>query len=276
MPQQSGRIDLSVFLVDDGSTDGTSESVKDWFPAVHLIRGSGNLYWTGAMRVAFQAATSADTPGGFTHYLWLNDDTMLEEDALERMTSTHHRMKEQMEAELIVVGSVVDPESGRTTYGGIRRLEPLPFIYRLGPSDTPRRCHTMHGNCVLVPAAITETVGNLDEALTHGRGDLDYGLRATGAGFTVWTSPGVLGTCPGHPIGAWRNLRIPLRRRLQALHEPKYAMREKVIVARRHYGFLWFLSPVAVYAYIFLSHPLGWFQRALTRLQHGSTEPASK
>ena len=47
---------LEVFLIDDGSTDGTSNAVSSLYPAVHLIAGDGNLYWNGGMRVAFAAA----------------------------------------------------------------------------------------------------------------------------------------------------------------------------------------------------------------------------
>jgi GT2 family glycosyltransferase len=123
----------------------------------------------------------------------------------------------------------------------------------------------MHANCVLLPVAVTAALGNLDGTLTHARGDIDYGLRASRSGIGVFTCAGIMGTCTGNPIGAWRDLRLPLRRRLQALHEPKYALEEKVRIARRHYGLLWFLSPLAVYLYIFLSQPLGWLQRLIER-----------
>ena len=35
-----------VYLVDDASTDGTSEAIKQNFPQVNIIQGNGNLFWS--------------------------------------------------------------------------------------------------------------------------------------------------------------------------------------------------------------------------------------
>src|SRR5215213_1125781 len=67
-----------VFLVDDGSTDGTREAVEAQFSNVTILRGNGTLFWCGGMRKAFAAAAPSDPD----HYLWLNDDTRLDPDAL--------------------------------------------------------------------------------------------------------------------------------------------------------------------------------------------------
>jgi GT2 family glycosyltransferase len=114
----------------------------------------------------------------------------------------------------------------------------------------------MEGNCVLIPDAIARQVGNIDTALVHNRGDFDYGLRAAQLGYGIWVAPGLYATCERDAV-EWRTPRLPLRHRLGALHESKYALDQKVLVARSHYGPLWFLAPLAVYAYIFLSHPFG-------------------
>jgi GT2 family glycosyltransferase len=40
---------FDVFLVDDGSTDGTSDAIKEGFTQVNIIQGNGNLFWNRGM-----------------------------------------------------------------------------------------------------------------------------------------------------------------------------------------------------------------------------------
>lgn len=43
---------FDVFLVDDESTDGTSEAIKSEFPEVSIIKGDGSLFWNRGMYTA--------------------------------------------------------------------------------------------------------------------------------------------------------------------------------------------------------------------------------
>src|SRR5579875_4150500 len=61
------QISLHVVLLDDASTDGTAEAVREAFPDVQLMRGTGQLYWNRGMRMAFAEALRR----GFDFYLWL-------------------------------------------------------------------------------------------------------------------------------------------------------------------------------------------------------------
>ena len=56
---------LEVYLVDDCSTDGTSEAVTNFFPNVNIIRGNGNLYWNQGMRLAWKTSVKKKHPRFF-------------------------------------------------------------------------------------------------------------------------------------------------------------------------------------------------------------------
>lgn len=196
--QRDADADVHPYVLDDSSSDGTPEAVKKRHPDVTLLSGDGTLFWNGGMRRAFAAALERD----YDSYLWLNDDTRLDDDALAQLLGTHEQLVANGEGEAIVAGSTRDPDSGVVTYGGVLRTSPWrPLRFRLiSPGSQPLPCDTMNGNCVLIPRTIARHLGNLDPGFTHSLGDWDYGLRARAAGFSVWIAPGTLATCSHNPI----------------------------------------------------------------------------
>lgn len=233
-----GRHQVSVILVDDGSTDGTADAVGAQFPEVEVLRGSGELFWNGAVRVAFEQARRGD----HDFYVLLNDDTHLVPDALATLLATHCRVTRASVNGSIVVGSVSDPTTGRLSYGGWRsvsRLNPAD-CRRVMPAAEPVECDTMNGNCVLIPREVVERIGNLDSAFTHGMGDWDYGFRARRAGCKLWVAPGYLGTCAANPGLAARRKTEGTWDRWRRLVGPKgVPPREWLVFTRRHSGPLW-------------------------------------
>ena len=56
-----GRYTFSIWMTDDGCTDGTADAVVSAFPQVNIIHGDGSLYWNRGMCAAWEAA-SASSP----------------------------------------------------------------------------------------------------------------------------------------------------------------------------------------------------------------------
>ena len=46
--------DIVFLVVDDGSKDGTREAIEQLPYLVKILKGSGNFYWAGGMRVGIQ------------------------------------------------------------------------------------------------------------------------------------------------------------------------------------------------------------------------------
>jgi GT2 family glycosyltransferase len=237
--QKAEAIRFAVFLVDDGSTDGTGDAVNSLFPQVKVLQGNGTLFWNGGMRVAFAAAVRES----FDAYLFLNDDTTLYSDALKNIIVCASRWL-AAGGPAIVVGSTKSPDSGKHSYGGIA-MRPDGFVLRL-EKVTPDEslaigCDTMNGNVALIPSEIAAVVGNLDKRFHHQFGDLDYGLRAKRAGFNVVVAPGYAGECLSNsPNGTWRDSSLTFRKRWKNLTSPKgVPLGEWFFFTRRHYGWRW-------------------------------------
>lgn len=231
---------LDVYLVDDGSIDGTGDAVKANYPTVNIIIGDGNLYWNGGMRVAFATAMQK----GFDYYLWLNDDTFLYPEAIECLLTTAHSSMGNGNIHPLVVGST-ENNDGNTTYGGyIRSFFWCPLKFKLvEPKKVAVECDTTNGNCLLISNFAALRLGNLDKHFIHQMGDLDYGLRAKKEGLRILVMPGYAGRCERNlPHNTFMDKELSVRIRLQLFMGKKgIPFRSWLIFSRRHGGFLWWL-----------------------------------
>lgn len=184
---------LHVYLVDDGSDDGTYESVRQKFPLVSLHRGSGELFWNQGMRTAFESARL----GNHDYHLWLNSDTVLARDAIAKLVRLTASLAEVSPA-AIVSGSTVDADTCELTSSAyrFRSLRLFMSLEKISPPTCTTPCDTVDGTCLLVPREIYQSLGNLSGEFRHSLGDIDYGLRARNEGFRVFLAPGIYGKSP--------------------------------------------------------------------------------
>ena len=199
---------LDVFLVDDGSTDGTSEAIAKQFPQVRLIQGSGDLFWNRGMHLAWKTATEHKA---YDYYLWLNDDTFILDEAIAEVIECSRASEETF----LVCGAVCSRTNGQFTYGG--RVQGGEVI----PNGSVQSCNEINGNCVLVPAEVYQTAGMLDPIFPHAIGDYEYGFRVQKHGFKVVTTRKYIGYCERNEfLPKWCYSDVPFLERLKVLYSP--------------------------------------------------------
>ena len=171
-----------VFLVDDGSVDGTGAKVRATYPTVCVIEGSGSLFWAKGMRKAWEIAA---TEGKWDYYLWLNDDVMLKSDALSGLRSDYDKLTTAS----VLVGAC--EYEGQCTYSATDSKD-----RKLAPNGQPQAADGwFNGNVVLVPEPVFEKVGMISPAYTHARADYDYAERLKSAGVAFYVSSAYVGSC---------------------------------------------------------------------------------
>ena len=253
--QVSHGVDLSVIVTDDGSTDGTADAISKRWNDVTVLFGDGNLYWTRGMRLAMDFAMVQKVD----FIWWVNDDTMMDSDALSRMLSVFTDKKTSESDAPIIVGAIRDEKSQKLTYGGFLHTNPVihPLRFQFLPvSDTPQRCDVFNGNCVLIPAKVVETIGPLDTASIHSTGDFEYALRARKFGFEAWVVPNYVGRCSRNPEkGTWKDMSLSLLKRYKLLFSTKgIPVSQRFHYYKKHGGPFWiFIFPLVYFRPIMMS-----------------------
>lgn len=231
--------ECNVYLVDDQSTDGTKETVNKEFPQVHIIMGTGNLFWSKGMYTAWKEAIK----GNYDYYLWLNDDIEL----------YPFFFKELMECNqwgggnCIISGLIENFDHTRILYGGSNSQKRL-----IAASDIPQSIHFMNGNVVLIPSSVVSTIGIIDSKYHHDLGDVDYGLTAIEHGIKVLSTRKAVAAGYSNNFCRVRKWGTTLKERLKKLNSPlgsppsiNFYYRKKhfgILNASIYYVYLYFIN----------------------------------
>ena len=187
----SQQANFSIVVIDDASTDGSYEWISSNYPSVHLLKGTGNLWWSGGINLGVRYAIdqlAAD------YILWWNNDIISDPNYFKNLihvlenneTSTVIGSKiylAQKENTVWSMGGLFDPYTGEKDMigRGVPDSESFNEIVE---------CDWLPGMGTVIHRSVYDKIGMLDEKnFPQYHGDSDFTYRAKLAGFNIIVNP---------------------------------------------------------------------------------------
>jgi GT2 family glycosyltransferase len=224
--RELGSADTRVVVVDNGSTDGSVEAVREQHPEVDLVENGHNLGFSGGNNAGIRHALEH----GATWAVLVNNDAVLAPDAVERLRAA---ATARPSAGMLAGKLFFDEPPDRIWFAGQRFWPALGYSGRphgYGRSDAPRYrrpgpTDRAVGAFMAVSRTAVERIGLLDDELFAYVEDVDWSLRARSAGFEVWFVPDAV---------AWHRVSGSTGGERASTHALYYGVRNTIAVCERH------------------------------------------
>lgn len=175
-----------IVVVDNGSTDGSVEAIRELFPDVAIIENGENLGFTGGNNVGLRYALAQETD----YALLLNNDTEVAPDFLSRLVQAA-----EADPRIGIAGPTIyyyaRPDLIWSAGGMINRSRGQTRMIGLNEQDTgqyslaPHEVDFVTGCALLVKRAVMEQVGLLDERFFAYYEEAEWCVRARKGGFKI-------------------------------------------------------------------------------------------
>lgn len=185
-----------VYIVDDGSTDGTSAMLKNEFEGmlnIRLVHGDGNLWWAGGIKTGIDYSIQGDQDDDFM--MTLNNDVTLFPGFLEEAVKLSHKYPDSF-----IGGISVDNGDNQKIVATGWRMVSWPFAYTKRVwwpgtlSDLLNEPEVIDvdfvpGTATIIPVHLVKKFGTVNPSiLPHYHADSEYAYRLKKNGVPVLIS----------------------------------------------------------------------------------------
>jgi GT2 family glycosyltransferase len=181
-PELGSAPGRSCIVVDNGSSDGSVERIREAFPWVRMVPLAQNCGYAGGCNAGMRVAVEE----GVDFLLLLNNDAVVEPGSLGVMMSAALDPRNHRYGMLNpIIVELRRPDHIWSAGGRVRLASCSIGNRRSAPADREQiaPCDFATGCCLLVRHQVVREIGMLDEGLFAYLEDVDWSLRARQAGW---------------------------------------------------------------------------------------------
>lgn len=176
---------FEVILVDNNSTDGSQDYVREWYPEVRLVALDANLGFTGACNAGYEASEG-------DLIILLNNDTEADEQWLSALVATFTRIPEA--ASVASKMLLFEERSRLHTAGDFYRVDGIPGnrgVWQEDQGQYDQECFVFSacGGAAAYRKDVIDEIGFLDDDFFFSCEDIDLAWRIHLSGYRVAYTP---------------------------------------------------------------------------------------